>query len=168
MWGAGAATPAPIAKRAPNTDGGRAKPDPADGFAGGGPEVMAMPASDPVVDIGLSAYRNAMSDKLEDLAVAIEDVLQLLLSHGDNATAPRLPALVDRLRDGDQSAIICTLSEATGGMGSLNDRYLCPENGDRIARSEVQAVNERLAKLVRSVEVKARSAASEYGVKTVR
>jgi len=100
--------------------------------------------------------------------MAIEDVLQLLLSHGDDATAPRLPALVDRLRHGDPSAIVYTLSEATGGMGSLNDRYLCPENGDRIAPSEVQAVNERLAKLVKSIEARARSAASEYGVKTVR
>ena len=109
-----------------------------------------------------------MSDKLEDLAAAIEDVFELLLSHGDTATAPRLPALVDRLRGGDQSAIISALSEATGGMGSLNDRYLCPENGDGIARSEVQGVNERLAKLVRNVEDKARSAAAQYGIKTVR
>jgi len=109
-----------------------------------------------------------MSDKLEDLATAIEDVLKLLLSHSDSATAPRLPALVDRLRGGDQSAIISALSEATGGMGSLNDRYLCPENGDRIAPSEVQVVNERLAKLVGSVEDKARSAATEYGAMTAR
>jgi len=60
-----------------------------------------------------------MSDKLEDLAAAIEDVLDLLLSYGDSATAPRLPSLVGRLRGGDQSAIISALSEATGGMGSL-------------------------------------------------
>ena len=108
-----------------------------------------------------------MSDKLEDLAAAVEEVLQLLLRHGDDATAPRLPALVDRLRRGDRSAIVSTLSEATGGMGSLNDRYLCPENADRIAPSEVQPVNERLATLIKNVEAGARSAASQYGVKTV-
>lgn len=34
-----------------------------------------------------------------------------------------------------------------GGMGSLNDVYLCPQNGHQVSESEVSSANERLGRL---------------------
>jgi hypothetical protein len=35
-----------------------------------------------------------------------------------------------------------------GGMGSLNDRFICPENHDHITAREVPSVNAKLKELV--------------------
>lgn len=51
------------------------------------------------------------------------------------------------LRAGDRRALQHFLS-AFGGMGSLNDLYLCPENRHRISPGEVKAVNSELSKLI--------------------
>lgn len=109
-----------------------------------------------------------MSNGLEPLAKALERAQRLLADYGDDATAPRLSSLIERLCSGDDSAVVTALSEATGSMGSLNDRWLCPENGDRILSSDIVAVNDRLRKLVRDVEVQARSVAAERGIHLVR
>lgn len=109
-----------------------------------------------------------MSNGLEPLAEAIERAWRLLVDHGDSATAPRLPALIGRLRSGDKDAIVSALSEATGGMGSLNDRWLSPENGDRISIEEVVAVNDRLSNLVRDIELQARAVAAQCGIQLAR
>lgn len=34
-----------------------------------------------------------------------------------------------------------------GGMGSLNDVYICPQNGHQVSESEVSSANERLGQL---------------------
>lgn len=34
-----------------------------------------------------------------------------------------------------------------GGMGSLNDVYLCPQNGHQVSDGEVSSANERLGQL---------------------
>lgn len=104
-----------------------------------------------------------MSD-FEVAAEALERVCELLQSYGDNFTLPRLLVLVERLRNGDRNAVISVISEATGGMGSLSDRFLCPENGDKITSAEVQAVNEQLDLLVKDLEAKARVVATRDGV----
>jgi hypothetical protein len=109
-----------------------------------------------------------MSNGLEPLAEAVERAQHLLADYGDSATAPGLSGLIERLRSGDDSAVVSALSEATGSMGSLNDRWLCPENGDRISSSDVVAVNDRLSKLVRDIEIQARSVAAERGIHLVR
>lgn len=69
---------------------------------------------------------------------------------------------------GDASAIVSAVSEATGGSGSLKDRYLCGENGDAIASHEVASVNARLRALVEEVEQLARAAASAHDIRLVR
>ncbi|MBV9883666.1 MAG: hypothetical protein JO276_11710 [Sphingomonadaceae bacterium] len=107
-------------------------------------------------------------DGLEAVAEALEQARRLLVDHGDRSTAPRLSALEERLRRGDESALASVVSEATGGMGSLNDRWLCRENGDEVEQHETSAVNKRLTKLVRDIEVKARSAAAKHNVSLVR
>lgn len=109
-----------------------------------------------------------MSVAFEPLAAAIDRVGDLLLNYGDEFTVPRLSALSDRLRDGDKSAVASAVAEATGGMGSLNDRCICRENGDKIAAYEVDAVNKRLTNLVKEVEVAARAAAASHGIRLAR
>lgn len=109
-----------------------------------------------------------MDSGFERLADAVERVRWFRFNYGDVGTTPRLVALADQLRAGDKSAIVGAISEATGGMCSLCDRYLCPENGDRLTGDEVETVNEELDKLVKNVEREARAAASEYGIALLR
>jgi hypothetical protein len=109
-----------------------------------------------------------MDDELESVAVALEQVRALLLTYGDRMTAPRLVEVVERLRRGDESAIITAISEATGGMGSLHDRYLCEQNGDAIDAEDVEPVNILLGQLVADIEARARLAAAKRGVRLDR
>lgn len=109
-----------------------------------------------------------MTDELEPVANAVEQVRRLLLDYGDTSTSPRLVHLEDRLRNGDETALVTAVSESTGGMGSLNDRYLCRENGDKIASHDAVSVNKRLSELVKAIELAARSAARERGVHLIR
>ena len=44
-------------------------------------------------------------------------------------------------------------------MGSLQDRYLCPENGDRIEKADVPKMNLRLVELVNRITDCAKDAA---------
>jgi hypothetical protein len=69
---------------------------------------------------------------------------------------------------GDMTAVAAAFSEATGSMGSLNDRVLCVENGDAIGPDEVKPVNARLALLVREVERRARAAAAALDIEMFR
>jgi chemotaxis regulatin CheY-phosphate phosphatase CheZ len=107
-------------------------------------------------------------EKLEALADAIAKVCQLLSQHGDKWVVERMSELEARLMAGDQSAVVSAVSESTGSMGSLRDRFLCPENGDQIEPSDVNAVNERLSGFVREVEARARDAAAQLGIALLR
>ena len=64
--------------------------------------------------------------------------------------------------------MVSAVSEATGSMGSLNDRYLCVENGDAIEAAEVGVVNARLSALVKEVEQQARAAAASHNIQLLR
>lgn len=99
-----------------------------------------------------------MHDQAASLIAAIAAARDLLRRHGDTATAPRLDRLIQNLERGDEGAVRWALSEATGSMGSLNDRYLCAANGDDIHDEERAVVNARLRELVRRVEEEARAA----------
>jgi len=109
-----------------------------------------------------------MIQGFEAVAEAVDQVRQLLVTYGDRFTVPRLSTLCDGLRNGDRTAIVSAVSEATGGMGSLNDRYLHPDNGDKIAASELNAVNKRLTDLVKNIEVTARAAAAANDIRLIR
>ncbi len=109
-----------------------------------------------------------MTTDFEAVAEAVERVRQLLLDYGDEFTAPRLAALSDRIRSGDRTAIVSAVSEATGGMGSLHDRYLHAENGDKIAAHELHTVNNRLTNLVKEMEAAARAAAIANDIQLIR
>ena len=108
------------------------------------------------------------STEISSLVDALAQTRSLLLKHGDKFTAQRLHELEASLSEGDTSAIGSAVSEATGGMGSLNDRYLCVENGDTIEPHEVAAVNARLQRLVKEVEQRGRVAAAAYDIRLMR
>ena len=94
---------------------------------------------------------------MRSLAEAIEQAAALLQMYGTSATGPRLAELAARLRSGDNNAIISTISEATGGAGSLNDQTLHPA-----------AADDRLRKAIKEIEELARCAARERGIALVR
>ncbi len=109
-----------------------------------------------------------MESGYERVAEAVERVRWFLRSYGDVHTITRLVALADELRAGDRNAVVSAISETTGGMGSLRDRYICPENGDKLASHDVESVNEKLDQLIKVVEHEARAAAAEYGIILMR
>lgn len=86
---------------------------------------------------------------LQALADVIAITRELLVRRGDMSVVQRLTDLEARLAAGDHSAVVSALSEAAGGMGSLNDRILP-------------------VYLVREIEVKAREAARELGIVLIR
>jgi hypothetical protein len=79
---------------------------------------------------------------LPQLLATLEKTVTLLKVVGEKGWAFRLEGDLEALRDGDLSAVDHLLA-AFGGMGSLNDLYLCSENGHKVAVSEVVAVNEK-------------------------
>lgn len=104
------------------------------------------------------------STNLYPLAEALARTRGLLQQHGDTFTAKRLHELEGRLNRGDTNAIVSALSEATGGMGSLSDRFLSVENGDDIEPHQVAAANAALRALVEEVEQRGRAAAAAHDI----
>ncbi|HYI48423.1 MAG TPA: hypothetical protein VEX35_08170 [Allosphingosinicella sp.] len=102
--------------------------------------------------------------ELASLADALARTRHLLQQHGDTFTAQRLHDLEDRLNRGEHAAISPAVSEATGGIGSLNDRFLCVENGDAIEKHEEAKANACLRALVEEVEQRARAAATAHDI----
>jgi HAMP domain-containing protein len=92
------------------------------------------------------------------LQSSLTEAEALLASHGDIYVVRRLAGLRAGLARGDRTAIVTALIESTGSMGSLRDRYLCPENGDQIAADEVEEVNARLSRLVEAIRQSAEAA----------
>lgn len=123
----------------------------------------------PIADLRRTDHMLPMlRPEIVSLARALADTRELLRRYGDRGTAPRLEDLERRLDRGDTMAIVAAVSEATGGMGSLRDRYLAVENGDTIQPDEIEAVNRRLHALVEEVERSARVAAAALDIELVR
>lgn len=96
-----------------------------------------------------------MEDKIQQLINLLEDAVQLLQSHGINHWADWLSEDITDLKKNDLRGIEHLLS-AYGGMGSLNDVVIWPENGDKIQKSEVQKVNKHLSELRTAIYVLAK------------
>jgi hypothetical protein len=84
--------------------------------------------------------------RLDQLAERTEETAALLARYGVQAWADWLAEDAVRIRQCDFSGVEHLLS-AYGGMGSLNDVWICPENGHSIASADVLAVNEALGRL---------------------
>jgi hypothetical protein len=100
----------------------------------------------------------ATAGPIADLQSSLRKAESLLRRYGDRFVSDRLHELDVRLEAGDMDAIQSALTESTGSMGSLQDRYLCPENGDAIERGDVRVVNAELVNLVGDVRIKATAA----------
>jgi len=77
----------------------------------------------------------------------LDELTALLRSHGEEHWSYWLERDAELIRHGDRGGVEHLLS-AYGGMGSLNDIYLCPENGSRILARDVGTVNQQLQGLL--------------------
>jgi hypothetical protein len=100
---------------------------------------------------------------LASLREAVLEAAKLLERHGDRHVSERMRTIAAALSSGSADGIQSALAESTGSMGSLRDRFLCPENGDDIAPEAVDVVNARLVSLVIEIRNQARTAASVSG-----
>ena len=87
----------------------------------------------------------SIGPKTRRLIDGLESLASLLKEHGEPGWADWLKKDAERIRGGDFSGIEHFLS-AFGGMGSLNDLWLCPESGHNIPQTRVGATNEELRK----------------------
>lgn len=94
------------------------------------------------------------------LAGLLEAISTNLTSFGENRWSAWLADDARRLRAGDPAALEHFLS-AFGGMGSINDLYICPQNGHRIDAADVPAANEQLRRALTGAWELARTSARD-------
>lgn len=82
----------------------------------------------------------------DELTSVLESLEALLQAHGERHWSAWIEADRRRIAASDVFGLDHLLS-AYGGMGSLNDLILCPENGHLIRPDDVRAVNDRLRDL---------------------
>jgi hypothetical protein len=87
-----------------------------------------------------------MSDTASELEATLQQIVQLLRTHGEEHWCAWLSRDLDLIRAGDRYGVEHLLS-AYGGMGSFTDLFLCPENGHAIAGSAVDSANDTLRRL---------------------
>ena len=88
-----------------------------------------------------------MGTENQQLLTMLEDITTMLESYGESHWARWIADDANRLRSGDLTAITHFLG-AFGGMGSLNDLAICPENGHRVIETETVAANDRLSQVL--------------------
>jgi hypothetical protein len=81
------------------------------------------------------------------LAQRIEKIVTLLEEVGEVHWMQWLRQDITDLRAGDHRGVRHFLS-TFGGMGSLNDLFICPENRHRVKAEEVDEVNRRLREML--------------------
>ena len=81
-----------------------------------------------------------MTPAAQELTSVLDDLANILESHGDQYWVQWIRSDASKIKAGDIEGIRHLLT-AYGGMGSLNDRYLCPQNGDRISEADTISVN---------------------------
>ncbi|MBI4625708.1 MAG: hypothetical protein HY736_21120 [Verrucomicrobia bacterium] len=94
------------------------------------------------------------------LAQHIEKIIALIEEVGDAHWTTWLKQDAADLRAGDQRGVRHFLS-AFGGMGSLNDLIICPENRHRVKKEEVDAVNRKLTAMLEDAWNLARTLAGD-------
>ena len=88
-----------------------------------------------------------MKTEFQELADVVDEVIKLLAFREVGAWPDNLRRINDRIRnEWDEGPKL--LLELFGGMGSLNDIYICPENNQKISPGEVKSVNQELNRLL--------------------
>jgi len=85
-----------------------------------------------------------MGDKTQQLVKMLDEIAATLESFGDKHWSGWVSGDASRIRRGDLTGITHFL-DAFGGMGSINDFYICPQNGHQISKTEVESVNTKLS-----------------------
>ncbi|WP_207885847.1 hypothetical protein [Pseudomonas sp. 30_B] len=88
-----------------------------------------------------------MGPKTTELLNILDELVALLHAAGEMHWAHWLERDACRLRERDFYGVEHFLN-AFGGMGSINDLIIHPENGHRISADEIRNVNERLDTLL--------------------
>ena len=87
-----------------------------------------------------------MGTKTQQLVETLERLVPLLESYGDTWWSSWFAADLVRIREGDRYGVEHVL-QAFGGMGSFNDLFLHPRNGNRVDENGVEAANRALSEL---------------------
>ena len=87
-----------------------------------------------------------MKDTWEQLADAVADTIVLLQKYEVSGWADRLIEINHRIIQRWPEGPILLLDQY-GGMGSLTDVYICPENNHKIRNEDERDVNQMLQKL---------------------
>ena len=87
-----------------------------------------------------------MKDNWDNLADTVEHIIQLLREYDVSFWPDELSEISHRIaqRWAEGPALLLKLF---GGMGSLNDVYICPANNHKIREEEVRDVNEKFSRL---------------------
>jgi len=85
--------------------------------------------------------------QLDDLAEVLEILVARFRASGEDRWANVIEDDLFFLRKGDAYGARRFLTYF-GGMGSLNDLILCPENGHKVAKAEVSRVNDEIEALL--------------------
>lgn len=85
-----------------------------------------------------------MKPKIQELLESLDELATIFELHGDQDWSQWIRHHASEIRRGNLGAVRHFLT-AYGGMGSLNDRYLCTQNGDRITDAETAYVNAQLS-----------------------
>ena len=80
----------------------------------------------------------------------LEELAALLTKHGVSHWAQWVAGDLELVKAGNLRGIEHLLS-AYGGMGSLNDVHICPQNGHNIKEDEIHSVNDQFLKLTSKV-----------------
>ena len=96
----------------------------------------------------MSAMKPDEYELIDRLTTALAETEKLLRKYdGAEGWAKDVGEYLRAIQNRDPAGLI-GLRGAFGTMGALNDLVICPENGHRIAKDDVQPVNERLQELV--------------------
>jgi len=95
----------------------------------------------------------------EKLIAHVEELVLLLNLYGVACWSDRLTKNLDYLKNDDASGVAKLLAEF-GGMGSLNDLYICSSNGhlvssskqEKLANIKLDSLRVKIYKLVKSLE----------------
>lgn len=87
-----------------------------------------------------------MADKIKNLIKTTYKLISFLESYDQKYWANWFKDAVKDIENEDFDGIEKILN-ASGGMGSFNDLYFCPQNGDKIEEKDVEKVNNLKNKL---------------------
>jgi hypothetical protein len=91
-----------------------------------------------------------MGPKTKKLLLVLEEAIDLLKHHDVTHWEDWLEKDKQRIAKADFYGVEHLLS-AFGGIGSLNDLYICKENGHRIEEDQVPSVNDKLIQLTSEI-----------------